>query len=374
MNRGRCGPRRWLGGSVGGCALLLAALATGCGKAVPPPQAPRPVLVEAVSYGPSDLAGEYPGEVRARHEADLGFRIGGKITARLVDAGAMVKKGQVLARLDAKDVLLTAQAAQAQLSAAETDYRFAAAELKRARSLLEQRFISQTAFDAKRNAYKVAEAAVAQARAQRTVAGNQAGYADLVANEEGVITVVSAEAGQVVAAGQAVMRLAQPAQKEVWINVPESRVTELRQADELSVYLWAAPDRFYNAKVREVSPSADPVTRTFQVKLSLPDADAAVRLGMTANVLLRHDAGKPVAKLPLSALGSLNGKPVLWVIDDKGQAQPRVVEVGDYRQDGAIIRSGVKDGDRVVIAGVHKLTAGEKVEARAAPAAVNPSR
>lgn len=374
MIRGRWAPRRWPGGSVGTGTLLLAALAAGCGKAVPPPEAPRPVLVEAVSYGPADLAGEYPGEVRARHEADLAFRIGGKITARLVDAGAMVKKGQVLARLDAKDVLLTSQAAQAQLSAAETDYRFAAAELKRARSLLEQRFISQTAFDTKRNAYKVAEAAVTQARAQRTVAGNQAGYADLVANEEGVITAVSAEVGQVVAAGQAVMRLAQPAQKEVWISVPESRLAELRQASDLAARLWAAPDRVYGARVREISPSADPVTRTFQVKLSLPDADAAVRLGMTANVLLRRDGGQHVAKLPLSALGSRNGKPVLWVVDDKGQAQPHVVEVGEYRQDGAVIRSGVKDGDRVVIAGVHKLTAGEKVAPRVAPAAVNPSR
>ena len=133
---------------------------------------------------------------------------------------------------------------------------------------------ARPAFDAKRNAYKVAEAAVAQARAQRTVAGNQAGYADLVANDDGVITAVSAEVGQVVAAGQAVMRLAQPAQKEVWINVPESRLAELRQAADLAAHLWAAPDRFYSAKVREISPSADPVMRTFQVKLSLPDADA----------------------------------------------------------------------------------------------------
>jgi multidrug efflux pump subunit AcrA (membrane-fusion protein) len=108
--------------------------------------------------------------------------------------------------------------------------------------------------------------------------------------------------------------------------------------------------------------------------LSLPDADAAVRLGMTANVLLRRDGGQHVVTVPLPALGSLDDKPVLWVVDDKGQAQPRVVEVGEYRQDGAVVRSGVKDGERVVIAGVHKLTAGEKVEPRAAPAAVNPSR
>lgn len=374
MDRGRCGLRRWLGARAGGSLLLLAAFAAGCGKAVPPPEAPRPVLVQAVRYGSADQAAAYPGEVRARHEADLAFRIGGKMIARLVDVGAAVKKGQVLARLDAKDVLLSAQAAQAQLSAAETDYRFAAAELKRTRSLLEQRFISQSAFDAKRNVYKVAAAAVAQARAQQAVAGNQAGYADLVANDDGVITAISAEVGQVVAAGQAVMRLAQPAQKEVWISVPESRVAELRQAADLAAHLWAAPDRFYSAKVREISPSADPVMRTFQVKLALPDADDAVRLGMTANVLLRRDGGKAVAKVPLSALGSLDGKPVLWIIDDKGQVRPQAVDVSEYRQDGAIIRSGVKDGDRVVIAGVHKLTAGEKVEPRAAPATVNPSR
>jgi multidrug efflux system membrane fusion protein len=331
-------------------------------------------LVETVRYGPSDAAGTYPGEVRARHEAELAFRIDGKITARPVDVGATVHKGQLLARLDPKDVLLSAQAARAQLSAAETDYRFAAAELKRARSLLEQRFISQTAFDAKRNAYKVAEAAVTQARAQRTVAGNQAGYADLVANDDGVITAVTAEVGQVVAAGQPVMRLAQPAQKEVWISVPESRVAELRETNDMTAYLWAAPAKSYTAKVREMSPSADPVMRTFQVKLALPDADDVVQLGMTANVLLRHDGGTPVAKVPLSALGSLDAKPVLWIIDGKGQVQPRVVDVKEYRQDGAIIRSGVKNGDRIVVVGVHKLAAGLKVEARAAPTPVNPSR
>jgi RND family efflux transporter MFP subunit len=354
--------------------LLAAAALGGCGEGAPRVDKPRPVLVETVRFAAGEVAAAYPGEVRARRESDLAFRIGGKIVSRRVDAGDVVRKGQSLARLDPSDVALSAQAAKAQWSAAENDFRFAEAELNRSRGLLAKGFVSQTAFDGKNNAFGVAKARVEQARAQGAVAGNQAGYADLIAESDGVITAVSGEAGQVVAAGQAVMRLAQPGEKEIWISVPESRLEEMHGAPTLSASLWAAPTKQYLGRVREIAPNADPVTRTFQVKVALPDADEAVRLGMTANVLLRHVRARPTARLPLPALGSRDGKPVLWIVDGEGRVQPRVVEVAEYLAGGATILSGVAEGDRVVVAGVHKLGAGERVEPQTAPAAVNPSR
>jgi multidrug efflux system membrane fusion protein len=291
-----------------------------------------------------------------------------------VDAGAEVRRGQVLARLDPQDVKLASDAAQAQLAAAETELRFAEAELKRSESLLARRFISQTAFDAKKAAFDAARARLDQARAQREVAANQAGYAELAADRDGVITAAVAEAGQVVAAGQAVLRLAQPGEKEVWISVPENRLGELRAAPELKVSLWAAPHKLYAARVRELAANADPVTRSFQVKLSLPDADAAVRLGMSADVAVQGPQARPEAKLPASALGSRAGKPVTWVTSAEGEVQPRQVEVLRYDKDGVIVGEGLKDGERVVIAGVHKLVPGQKVSPQPAPLPVAPPR
>jgi RND family efflux transporter MFP subunit len=350
--------------------LLLAA----CGAPTPLAEPPPVVLVHTVAYGAAGTIAVYPGEIRARHEADLAFRIGGKLVARAVDAGAEVRRGQVLARLDPQDVRLASDASEAQFAAAETDLRFAEAELKRSESLLAQRFISQTAFDAKKSAFEAARARLDQARAQRAVAQNQAGYAELVADRDGVITAALADAGQVVAAGQPVLRLAQPGEKEVWISVPENRLGELRTAPKLRVSLWAAPQKLYAARVRELAANADPVTRSFQVKLSLPDADAAVRLGMSADVAVEGPQARAEAKLPASALGSREGKPVVWMAGEQGEVQPRQVEVLRYDKDGVIVGEGLKDGERVVIAGVHKLVAGQKVSPQTAPLPVTPPR
>jgi RND family efflux transporter MFP subunit len=350
--------------------LLLAA----CGAPAPPEAALPAVLVHTVVYGAAQAIAVYPGEIRARHETDLAFRIAGKILARPVDAGAAVGKGQVLARLDPQDVKLAAEAARAQLAAAETDLRFAEAELRRSESLLARRFISQTAFDAKRTSFDAARARLDQARAQGAVAQNQEAYAELVADRAGVITAALAEPGQVVAAGQPVLRLAEPGEKEAWITVPENRLAELRQAPRLEVSLWAAPDRKYAARVREVAAVADPVTRSFQVKLSLPDADEALRLGMSANVALAGAAARREARLPAPALGSREGRPVVWVAGGEGEVQPRPVEVLRYAKDGVIVGAGLEDGERVVAAGVHKLVAGQKVAPQPAPRPVDPPR
>lgn len=353
----------WMAFSLAGCS------------APPPPPSPVPVaLVHTVHYARAQTAAVYPGEIRARHEADIGFRIGGKLLSREVDVGASVRKGQVLARLDAQDVRLAAEASQAQLTAAQTEVRLAEAELRRGESLLAKRFISETAFDTRRAAFDAARARLDQAQAQRAVAGNQAGYAQLVADRDGLVTAVSADGGQVVSAGQPVLRLAQAGEKEVWISVPEHRLAALKNAPDLSVSLWSAPERHYAARVREIAAGADAVTRSFQVKLSLPDADAAVRLGMSANVMVGAPQAAAEARLPAASLGSHDGNPAVWVLGAGDAVQPRPVQVLRYDKSDVVVGSGVEDGERIVAAGIHKLVPGQKVAPQAAPRAVEPPR
>ncbi|HYN76883.1 MAG TPA: efflux RND transporter periplasmic adaptor subunit, partial [Lamprocystis sp. (in: g-proteobacteria)] len=241
--------------------LMLAAglLAVGgCSEQVAVTDPIRPVLLTQVVAGTGAQTAVFPGEVKPRYESALAFRIGGKIVARAVDAGARVRQGEVLARLDPADVNLEARAAQAQATAAQTDYAFAKSELDRYETLLTQKFISASALDAKRNAMKASLAKLEQAKASLAVTQNQTAYATLVAPADGVITTVSAEAGQVVAAGQTVMRYARETEREVMIAVPEARIGELTGAPEIKVVLASVPDRPYRARVREVSPAVDP--------------------------------------------------------------------------------------------------------------------
>lgn len=352
--------------------VLLAALVA-CGKDEAKVEAIRPVLLHTVALGAGLAQDVYSGEVRARHEADLGFRIAGKLVARLVDTGASVKKGQPLARLDPQDVQLNASAAKAQLAAAQADLSFAKAELDRYADLVAKKFVSQAVYDGKLNTHNAAKARLEQAEAQYDVSRNQAAYATLVADQDGVITAVSAEAGQVVAAGQAVLRLAQPREKEVLVNVSENKLAALRAAKSLAVSLWSNPARMYAARVREISPGVDATTRTFAVRVSLPDADDAVALGMTANVLVQGAAAEGVAVLPMTALTESAGAPAVWVFDAaSGKVALRAVKVGEYREGAVTVTSGLANGEQVVAAGVHKLVAGQVVKPMAAAAAAAP--
>jgi len=342
-------------------SLALSALAA-CSQPQPVATAPRPVLAQVVQPAAAGLGNVYSGEVRARRESDLAFRVGGKLVARHVDVGARVTRGGVLAQLDPQDAKLAVDAARSQLAAAEADHSLAKSELERYQQLFANSFVSQAVIDARVTTYNATKAKLQQARAQLETAQNQSAYTTLTADADGVITAVSAEVGQVVAAGQPIVRLARPEEKEVVINVPESRLAELRDAKQVLVALWTAPERPYRGDVREVSPTADPVTRTFTVKVSVPDADAAVRLGMTANVLVGDRGARPLVTLPLSALDESGGSARVWIVDpNTRKAAPRAVEVGAYREDGVTVRSGVSPGDVVITAGVHKLLAGEVV-------------
>jgi multidrug efflux system membrane fusion protein len=342
-------------------ALALAALA-GCGKPEGAPEPVRPVQLAQVTLGAMAETAGFAGEVKPRHETDLAFRIGGKIVARNADVGARVRKGQVLARLDPADVALQAEAAKAAAAAAEAEYTYAKAEFERYQSLFAQKFVSGSALDQKRNAFNASRARLDQAKAQLAVAQNQSAYATLVAPEDGVITTVSAEAGQVVAAGLPVMKLAREDEREVAISVPENRIDELARAKAIGVALAASPQKIYPARVREISPSVDPVTRTFAVRVAVLVPDAALQWGMTATVGLVAAGPADAALLPLTSLYRQDDRPAVWIYDPATRkVELRLVKIGQYREDGIVVTSGLADGEWVVTAGVHKLRPGQTV-------------
>ena len=220
-------------------ALVAVLVLAACSKQAAPPPAPRTVIAQVVGARPADGANVYSGEVRARYENDLAFRVGGKVVARHVDVGATVRKGQPLARLDPQDAHLGADAARSALAAAEADHALAKAEVERYRDLYAKKFVSQAVLDARETTFNTTKARLEQARAQLATAQNQSSYTTLAAEADGVITAVNLEAGQVVAPGQAVMRFARPTEKEVVISVPESRLAELRDAKSVAVAVLA---------------------------------------------------------------------------------------------------------------------------------------
>lgn len=343
--------------------VVVATLLTACGAPPEPKEVVRPVQLTQVAVGNLSGTAVFAGEVRARHEADIGFRIGGKLVARNVDAGARVKKGQALARLDPADVGLQADAAKAQVAATETEFRFAQAEHARYENLMREKFISASALDAKRNTLDASRARHEQAKANLAVAQNQAGYATLVAADDGIVTAVLAEPGQVVSAGQPVLRIAREDEREVAISVPENRIDEIKGAQALVASLWAQPDKLYPARVREIAPSVDAATRTFAVRVSLPDADRSVQWGMTANVGVVGGSQAHGALLPLTSIYHRDGKAAVWKFDPAtGKVELADVTVDQYREDGVVVTAGVRQGDWIVSAGVHKLVPGQVVK------------
>lgn len=347
-------------------ALAAAFLVSACGNGREAPDPVRPVLTVTVAPGASATRETWSGEVRARIESDLAFRLGGKLAARLVDAGSRVRKGQPLARLDPEDARLGAQAARAQLASAESELALAKAEHERAADLLARKFISQSAYDARRSALAAATARVEQARSQAALSANQAEYTTLAADADGVVISVSAEPGQVLAAGQPVLRLAHDGEKEVVVSVPEGQVARLQAGQEALVFLWADPGNRIPGRIREIAGGADPVTRTFAVRVSVPRAPAQARVGMSATVALAGARDEGLIVVPLTALVREGESAFVWIVDPKtSRVLRRDVRLGEFREDGATIASGLAAGDVVVSAGVHKLRAGEPVRASA---------
>lgn len=342
-----------LRGSVLLATILLFA---GCGKPDAPPEPMRSVLTQIVGAVAENVSATYAGEVRSRFETPLGFRIPGKVAARLVDVGARVKSGDILMRLDPSDTALTVAAATAKLNLAEAD-------LERYRELRAKNFVSQAVLDAKETAYTAT-------KAEADLAANQSAYTVLHADQNGVIAQVLAEVGQVVAAGQAVVRLARTDALEVAFAVPEARAQAVRSLKVAEVSLWADGSRRYPAALRELSAVADPLTRTYAARVSILEPDEHVMLGMTANVTFPGETGGVGAsgtasriQVPLTAIFQQEGKPALWVVAPDQTIALRPVKVASFGEVTAVLESGVAVGERIVVAGVHKLSAGEKIKA-----------
>lgn len=345
--------------------LALAAVMAGCSSSDAPNAVTPGVLVQTVSRATSS-GNSYTGEIRARHEFDVAFRVGGKISTRLVDAGAEIKAGQALARLDPADLELSASSAQAQLAAAESDFATARAERERYAGLVKQKFVSGALFDAKDNAFNSARARLAQAQAQTKISANQTAYATLSSDKAAIVTAVLADAGQVVSAGQTVMRLARPEEKEVAIAIPEGKLAALKSSSHVTVNLWADPKIIIQGRIREIAPAADAATRTFLVRIQLIDPPPSLQLGMTARVALGETQAAPLI-VPLTAVTDRGQGPQVWVVE-AGKATPRRVQVAQFREDGAAIGSGIKEGEQIIISGLNRLTPGLAVTARAAAA------
>lgn len=328
-----------------------------CSKAPLPPEPLRPVLTAILGEHADDGGLSYSGEVRSRYETPLSFRIPGKIAARLVDAGAQVKAGEVLARLDPADTALSAAAANAQLELAEAD-------LRRFRELRGRNFVSQAALDAKETGYKAT-------RAQADLARNQSAYTVLRADQAGVVALVAAEVGQVVAAGQTVLRVARTDTLEVAVAIPEARVPQLRLAKAAQISLWSDDEARYAGVLRELSAVADPATRTYAARVAIVKPDARVLLGMTARVSFPRGAASASAAtrlaVPLAAIFQKDGQPALWIVGADQTLTLRAVSVAAYGETSAILaggdQAGVRAGERIVVAGVHQLSAGEKIRA-----------
>lgn len=342
------------------CSLVVL-LAAACGQPHDPkPDEIRPVRVLHVGPVAETQSFEFAGEVRARVETRLGFRVGGKIRERLVEMGAVVRAGQPLARLDPQDLALAETAARAQEASAESDRNLAAAELARYRELRAKNYISQAEFDRRASALASAEARLEAVRAQRRQTANQADYAVLVADGAGVIVAVEAEAGQVVAAGQTVVRLARLAEKEIAFAVPESQRAFVAHASALSATLNARPGRTLKARLRELAPAADPATRTYAARATLLDAGEDVELGMSARIEARAP-GAARLEVPVAAIYSRGEQPQVMLVAPDGTVRPQPVKFGGIAHERVVIESGLKPGDVVVAAGAQLLRPGQRV-------------
>jgi RND family efflux transporter MFP subunit len=353
-------------------AALAVLVLAACSRNEPPPEPIRSVKVMTVGMDSFESTHEFAAEVKPRIESRLGFRVAGKIVRRQAEVGQRVKAGEVLAQLDARDYQLATDAARAQVNAALTNRDLAAADFKRYKALKEQNFISGAELERRETTLKAAQAQLEQAQAQLASQGNQAAYTNLVADAPGVITAIEAEPGQVVTAGMTVVRIAQDGPRDVVFSVPEDKVAAVKTGSDVAVRLWS-DNKVVVGKVREVAASADPVTRTFPVKVAV-DSNA-LTLGTTVYVMPRSMSmvGTQVIKLPTSALRKEGNGTAVWVLDKQTmtvKSQP--VEIATADGNEAVIASGLKPGMVVVAAGVHVLSPGQKVaiyrERSAAPA------
>jgi len=347
---------------LAGVSLALLAIAlTGCNdKVAEKATLGRPVMVASVHYEAESPERSFVGTIKPRIETDMGFRVPGKVAKRLVEVGQTVDVGQPLATLDEVDLKLQAEQAQAEFRAATGVLAQAAASEQRAKDLRAKGWTTDAQMDQARAAADEARARLNRAERSVELTNNSLSYATLVADSRGVVTVTLIDAGQVVASGQTAIRVARFAEKEAVVAIPETLVGRAKDG-VASVSLWSEPDKKYAAKLREIAPNADPATRTYLAKFSLPGAGEQVSLGMTATLTLSDKATQRVARLPLSALFSAGGDPSLYVVGDNGEVKLAPVAVKSYESNDVVISGGVDEGAKIVVLGVQKLDPAQKV-------------
>ncbi len=358
-------------------AFVVLLFVAGCDKPTPAATMARSVVVEVPQSMLAAADGEVlPGSIHARVEANLSFRIAGKVAERRVDMGAHVEPGAVLAVLDPVDAALNLEAARAAVAAAQADLVLAQAEQSRYGDLRERGFVGQSHLDTRVNTTLLARARLKQVEAQFNLAANQSRYTRLTADAAGVVTEIMAEPGNVVTAGEPIVRFAADGEREVHVSIAEGKLEALRSATEIEIELYSNPDKHYRGHVRDINPQADSATRTHLARITILDADEHVRLGATATVLLRVIGDAAIFRLPATALGAIgSNQPAVWRVKagadgDTVEAVP--VTVLRYLDDSVAITGPLQSDDRLVTAGVHLLTAGMAVQAveRSAKAAL----
>jgi membrane fusion protein, multidrug efflux system len=354
-------------------AMLLTFGAAGCAKkeVEAKVEPPRPVLIQVVKSVQAGESFSLPAETRARIETRYGFRVAGKLSHRLVAVGDAVTAGQMMAKLDPQDLAPAIAAQQAQLNGAKVELKLAQADLQRTKDLRDKNFVSQAQVERQQAVTEGAQAKLLAAQAQLKQALNGADFQALKADKAGVVVSVEAEVGQVVAAGQTIYRIAQAGERDFFVNVPESQLQFARATQQWVGVIPALGAQPVNAVLRELSPMADAASRTYQMKLSIVGS-TLLPLGLTAVVKPLAPSNTDVAAalsfvVPLTALYSKDGKPKVWLVDSAAQAKEgavRLVEVktSGFTDDGVRISSGLKVGDKVVIAGANLLVAGQKVK------------
>lgn len=322
----------------------------------------RPVRVQPVAFEAGRESLKLAGTLAPRLETPLAFQVTGKLSARPVDIGTRVTPGMLIGKLEPEDFVLQLRRAQAQVASTEADLKRLQADLQRYEALKTSMVFTQATYDQRAAAASVAQQSLIAARSQVAIAERQMNYTSLTADYGGIVTAVLAEPGQVVAAGQAIVRVARDEELEVSVPVPENRLEDARSASDVRVTLWSDPGKSYRVRLRELAASADPQTRTYLAKYTLLDQPETAKMGMTATVLLAKGDNVPVATLPLAALFQQGDKPAVWVVDAaKGSVRLKPVTVAAYHQDSVLLADGVTEGELVVTAGVHRIDPGIKV-------------
>jgi RND family efflux transporter MFP subunit len=351
--------------AVGGVALV--ALGAFSWKSNQPAAAPaepviRPARVAAIDFRSHMHSLMLAGIVAPRIETTLGFRVSGKVISREVDVGAIVKSGQLIARIDPTDYRLAVDNARAALASADADFARAKADLDRYQMLRgSAAFMTQT-LDTRQSVSSTTSARVDQAKSQLSSAENNLAYTELHADAAGVITAVQAEVGQVLAQGQGMVKLARSDELEIQVGVPEHRLQTVRDSTQVTFELWSDAGHKYAARLRELSPSADPMTRTYPARFTIVEPPTFIGIGMTATLTLARPDSELLAEVPLSAIFQQGKEPAVWVVDKAtSTVSLRAVTISRWRDETALIASGVENGDVVAAAGVHKLEPGQKI-------------